>query len=99
MPIPGIVARLRRVTAPTLIVTGEPALDRVVPVEGTAAYVELIRGATHVVLERTGHLGTITRPQAFADAVNEFVEIRSAALQSHDTSGVAPAADDVRSSA
>ena len=73
LPVPGFLEDCRRVTTPTLIVTGEPALDRVVPVEGTASYVELIRGAKHVVLERTGHQGTITRPQAFADAVNEFV--------------------------
>jgi pimeloyl-ACP methyl ester carboxylesterase len=73
LPVPGIVADCRRVSAPTLIVTGEPALDRVVPVEGTASYARLIQGATHIVLERTGHQGTITRPSAFAAAVNEFV--------------------------
>ena len=33
-----IAADCRRVTAPTLVVTGEPALDRVVPVEGTTPY-------------------------------------------------------------
>jgi hypothetical protein len=35
--------------------------------------VALIRGARSFVLEGTGHLGTITRPAAFAAAVNEFV--------------------------
>jgi len=67
-----IVADCQRVTAPTLIVTGEPALDRVVPVESTAGYARLIQGARTCVLERTGHLGTITRPSIFADMVNEF---------------------------
>jgi pimeloyl-ACP methyl ester carboxylesterase len=76
LPIPGIVADCRSVTAPTLIVTGEPALDRVVPVEGTASYLDLIRGAKHVVLERTGHQGTITRSSAFAALVNEFVNVK-----------------------
>ena len=68
-----IAADCRRVSAPTLVVTGEPALDRVVRVESTAAYATLIHGARRFVLERTGHLGTITRPSAFAAAVNDFV--------------------------
>jgi pimeloyl-ACP methyl ester carboxylesterase len=66
-------ADVARVTAPTLIVTGEQALDYVVPADGSAAYATLIAGARAVVLEDTGHLGTITRPDAFADLVNEFV--------------------------
>jgi 3-oxoadipate enol-lactonase len=66
-------AEAGRVVAPTLIVTGEPRLDYVVPAQGSSEYVRLIRGARAVVLERTGHLGSITRPEAFADAVDEFV--------------------------
>jgi pimeloyl-ACP methyl ester carboxylesterase len=64
----------RRVTAPTLVVTGEPELDYVVPVTGTSAYLQLIPNATHAVLMRTGHLGTVTRPHEFARLVREFVE-------------------------
>jgi len=67
-------ADARRVTVPTLVVTGEPALDYVVPVAGTSAYTQLIPNARHVVLARTGHLGTVTRPQEFARIVREFVE-------------------------
>ena len=71
-------ARLRddcaRVTAPTLIVTGERDLDRVVSVDVTREYVDLIAGARHTTLDRTGHLGSITRPDAFAALVREFVE-------------------------
>ena len=67
-----IVADCVRVTAPTLVVTGEPGLDRVVPVESTATYVDRIAGAKRLVLERTGHLGTITRPETFADMVRDF---------------------------
>lgn len=63
----------RRVVAPTLIVTGELRLDHVVPVEGTSQYLELIPGARSVVIEGTGHLGSITRPQAFADVVRQFI--------------------------
>lgn len=62
-----------RITAPTLIVTGERGLDHVVPVDGSTAYVTRIRNAHAVVLERTGHLGTITRPEAFTDMVREFI--------------------------
>jgi len=63
-----------RVTAPTLVVTGEPSLDYVVPVDGSSAYAQMISGARAAVLERTGHIGTITRPDAFALLVGEFVE-------------------------
>ena len=61
-----------RITAPTLVVTGERALDHVVPVDGSDGYVSLIRGARGAVLERTGHLGWITRPDRFAAIVREF---------------------------
>jgi pimeloyl-ACP methyl ester carboxylesterase len=63
-----------RVTAPTLIVTGEPRLDFVVPVDGSIEYTRLIPNARAVILERTGHLGTVTRPDAFARLVSEFVD-------------------------
>jgi 3-oxoadipate enol-lactonase len=69
-----LVEDCARITAPTLVVTGEPGLDFVVPVETTSDYVRLIRGARGVVLERTGHQGTITRPEAFAAIVRQFVE-------------------------
>jgi pimeloyl-ACP methyl ester carboxylesterase len=68
-----IVADCARVAAPTLIVTGEPTLDRVVSVEGTLAYLNLIPRAQHVTLPATGHLGSITRPEVFLAAVDEFV--------------------------
>jgi pimeloyl-ACP methyl ester carboxylesterase len=61
-----------RVTAPTLVVTGEPELDYVVSVDGSSQYVELIKGARAAVLRDTGHQGTITRPDAFAAMVRDF---------------------------
>ena len=61
------------VEAPTLVVTGEPDLDRIVPVAATRAYLDRLRSAEHVVLERTGHLGIVTRPDAFAATVERFV--------------------------
>jgi 3-oxoadipate enol-lactonase len=62
-----------RITVPTLVVTGEPNLDRVVPVESTKRYAELIPGARCVMMERTGHQGVLTQPERFAALVNEFV--------------------------
>jgi len=62
-----------RISTPTLVVTGESALDYVVPADGSLKYTELIAGARSVVLEKTGHVGTITQPKAFADIVHAFV--------------------------
>lgn len=62
------------ITAPTLVVTGEPHLDHVVPVEGSSEYLRLIANARATVIERTGHLGTITRPEAFTAIVRAFIE-------------------------
>ena len=63
----------RRVAAPTLILTGEPELDRVVPVDTTLEYTRLIPGARPVTLEGTGHIGLVTRPDRFAAIVGAFV--------------------------
>ncbi|HEY7169377.1 MAG TPA: alpha/beta hydrolase [Vicinamibacterales bacterium] len=62
-----------RVAVPTLVVHGEPHLDHVVPVQGTVAYGELIRGARVRLLEKTGHLGTNMRPREFAALVRDFL--------------------------
>jgi 3-oxoadipate enol-lactonase len=60
------------ITAPTLVITGEPDLDHVLPVDGSSEYARRIRDARAVVLERTGHLGSITRPEAFCDLIRTF---------------------------
>ena len=65
------------VVAPALVITGEPSLDRVVPVTGTREYLDLIPAATGHTLARTGHIGLVTRPEAFADAVFGFCFNRS----------------------
>jgi 3-oxoadipate enol-lactonase len=69
-----LTAECARIAAPTLVVTGERELDHVVPVDGSSEYVRLIRGARAVVLERTGHLGTITRPHTFAALLRDFLD-------------------------
>jgi pimeloyl-ACP methyl ester carboxylesterase len=77
----GLSARICDVDVPTLIVTGEGSLDRVVPPGQTAAYARLCPRAETVVIPRTGHLGLITRPTAFADVVSAFVSRVAAELQ------------------
>ena len=67
-------ANAHAVKAPALLVTGEPALDRVLPVGVTRRYLDDIDSARHVVLEHTGHLGFVTRPDEFAGVVRSFVE-------------------------
>lgn len=66
-------ALCRAVRVPTLVVTGEPHLDRVVNVGGTREYAAAIDDARAVTLERTGHLGLVTRPARFAEIVGTFV--------------------------
>jgi len=66
-------ADCERITAPALVITGEPQLDRVVPIESTRRYANLIRRAKYVMIERTGHNGLITRPRYFAEILSEFV--------------------------
>jgi pimeloyl-ACP methyl ester carboxylesterase len=59
--------------APVLLVTGEPGLDSVVPVEVTRRYLNEFQEAEHVVLKRTGHIGLVTCPDAFAGVLDRFV--------------------------
>ena len=68
-----IAADCRRVTAPTLVITGEPSLDHIVPVHDTEGYMSAIPGAEHIVLTGTGHLGSVTHPGAFATIIRSFV--------------------------
>ena len=68
---------LSLVHVPTLVMTGEPRLDRVVPVSRTMEYLRLWPHAQHVVLRRTGHLGLITRSDEFAKLVTSFLDTAS----------------------
>lgn len=67
-----------RITVPTQIVTGDPDLDRVVAVADTREYLRAIPGARYERLERTGHLGLVTRPERFAGAVARFIHSHAA---------------------
>ena len=71
----------RAVSVPTLVITGEADFDRIVPVPSTRQYLAMIPGARGVVLERTGHLGCVTRPREFAQLVRSFARV----AQGHTT--------------
>lgn len=69
---------LEPVQVPTLIITGEPALDRVVPVRLTEEYARMWPHAERMTIAHTGHLGLITRPGEFASAVARFADRHAA---------------------
>jgi pimeloyl-ACP methyl ester carboxylesterase len=68
-----LASECAQVQAPTRIITGDAALDRVVRTTSTADYLSLIPGATAATFEHTGHIGLVTRPAAFAALVEEFL--------------------------
>jgi len=61
------------VKAPTLVVTGDDQLDRIVPPEITRRYCRMIPGAQYARMEGTGHLGSLTRSAQFSELVSRFV--------------------------
>src|SRR5258708_8316962 len=54
-----LAADFARITAPTLVITGEPALDSVVPVASTQEYVNRIHRARYAIIDRPGRPGPI----------------------------------------
>jgi pimeloyl-ACP methyl ester carboxylesterase len=69
---PKLERRLHRITAPTLVLWADD--DRVIPIEHGRRYAERIPDATLRVIEDCGHAMYFERPDAFADAVTEFLE-------------------------
>lgn len=63
---------IAHVTAPALVVTGEDHLDRVVRPDLTRECLRLLPNARAEVLTGTGHVGLVTRPEAFAGLVGRF---------------------------
>ena len=63
----------KRISAPTLVITGDPSLDHVVPVESTRRYLSHIRNSRYEMLERTGHAGSLTQPRRLARLVGDFI--------------------------
>jgi pimeloyl-ACP methyl ester carboxylesterase len=72
---------LASVHVPVLVVTGERGLDRVVPAELTVEYTRIWPHAAAVTLERTGHLGLVTRADAWADIIARFAVEAEAGLK------------------
>lgn len=73
-PIPdrGLSRRLRRITAPTLLLWGED--DALVPARYADDFVSLIPDARAIVLTGAGHMVGIERLDAAVAAVTEFLE-------------------------
>ncbi len=69
---PKLHGRLRRVTAPTLVVHARQ--DGIVPRAHAEAYVSAIPDATLVDLDNAGHLATLERPDEVAKLVLEHLE-------------------------
>jgi pimeloyl-ACP methyl ester carboxylesterase len=65
-------ARVGRVTAPTLVITGDA--DRIVPHENSLNLAAAVPGSTLRVVEGGSHTFFIERPDEFNRAVVEFVE-------------------------
>ncbi len=65
-------AGIAALQVPTLVITGEAGLDRVVPVAASQEYLRLWPHARHVTLARTGHLGAVTKATEFAGLVATF---------------------------
>ena len=66
-----------RIAVPTLVIAGEHHLDRVVDPADTMSYLTSIAGSQFRLLERTGHLGAVTRPEQFAGLVADFLDAPS----------------------
>jgi 3-oxoadipate enol-lactonase len=66
------MARLAQIAVPTLVLAGE--LDQGTPIEMARALADGIPDARLQVLAAASHLGAIEQPQAFAQAVEAFVD-------------------------
>jgi pimeloyl-ACP methyl ester carboxylesterase len=63
---------LSELQVPTLVITGEDRLDRIVAPELTREYLARWPHARHATLQRTGHIGLVTKPEEFAELVGRF---------------------------
>lgn len=67
---------------PAMIVTGEDALEKVVPPAATRQYARWLPQAPIVTLACTGHLGSVTRKREFTDCVEKVLRASAAASPS-----------------
>jgi pimeloyl-ACP methyl ester carboxylesterase len=68
---PKLERRLRRITAPTLVVA--PSDDRLIPVAHARRYAALIDGADYAEVAECGHAMYVERPAEFASLVASFL--------------------------
>jgi pimeloyl-ACP methyl ester carboxylesterase len=68
---PKLERRLRRITAPTLVVA--PSDDRLIPVAHARRYASLIGGAQYAEVAECGHAMHVERPGEFASLVASFL--------------------------
>ena len=71
MSDPKLERRLRRVTAPTLVVA--PSDDRLIPAEHARRYAARIPGAAYAEVPDCGHAMYFEKPAEFASSVSEFL--------------------------
>jgi pimeloyl-ACP methyl ester carboxylesterase len=69
--------RLEDVKVPVLLVWGED--DNLVPVEDADEFERLIPDARKVILDDTGHVAMLERPETFNDLVVEFLDVAPSA--------------------
>ena len=68
---PKLEPRLRRVTAPTLIVWGKQ--DGLVPLAYAEKWKQLVKGSRVHVIDACGHLPSLEKPAELADVVTSFL--------------------------
>lgn len=71
LPDRGLKTRLRRISAPTLLIWGDS--DKVVGPAYREAFRSQIRGARVEIISSAGHLAPMEQPDAFAEAVRAFL--------------------------
>jgi pimeloyl-ACP methyl ester carboxylesterase len=69
---PARVELVKRIRAPTLVITGDS--DRLVPRAVAERYHDLIAGSRLVVLERTGHLPQEEQPERTVQEIVAFLD-------------------------
>jgi pimeloyl-ACP methyl ester carboxylesterase len=77
---PKLERRLRRITAPTLVVA--PSDDRLIPVEHAKRYAERIPGARYAEVDDCGHAMYFERPAEFASTVASFLSAHPLTVES-----------------
>lgn len=71
MDRPDSTPLLPNIKVPTLVITGEE--DELIPVDESRAMAKAIPGATLVIIPRAGHLANLEQPEAFNQALHEFL--------------------------